>query len=153
MVRRMLIVGLIWIVVVVVATNSAGRAQTVVRHPKMHAALYELQAARKELKDSRDNFAGHRAKAILATDEAIVTLKLMLLVKGDLHFAERNADFYKRHKDNPRLRQALEDLRGAHEELRESNEFGFLKKRGLRDIDRAITQIDLVLKHVAPNVP
>jgi hypothetical protein len=128
--------------------GSAAVAQPPPRHPKLHAALYELQAARKELKDSRDNFAGHRAKAILATDEAIITLKLMLVVKADFRLADRNADFYKRHKDNPRLRQALEDLREARVELLESNDFGILKKRGLRDIDRAIEQIELVLMHV-----
>jgi hypothetical protein len=127
---------------------ATATAQQPLRYPKMHAALYELQAAHKELKDSRDSFGGHRARAILATNEAIVTLKLMLLVRGDFRLADRDADFYRRHKDNPRLRQALEDLRAAHEELRESNEFGILKKRGLRDIDRAVEQIDLVLKHV-----
>ena len=82
-------------------------------------------------------------------DEAIVTLKLMLVVRGDFHLGERNADFYKQHKDNPRLRQAFEDLQAARNELQESPDFGILKKRGLRDIGRAIEQIDLVLKHVS----
>ncbi len=129
------------------AKSPAVTAQPPPRHPKLHIALYELQAARKELKDSRDSYGGHRARAILATDEAIVTLKLMLLVKGDLHIGERNAEFYKRHKDNPRLRQALDDLHEARVELRESNSFGILKKRGVRDIERAIEQIELVLKN------
>jgi hypothetical protein len=137
---------LAWIVVAEVGGDAAVAQSP--RHPKLHAALYELQAARKELKDSRDNFAGHRAKAILATDEAIITLKLMLVVKADFRLAERDADFYKRHKDNPRLRQAAEDLREARVELLESNDFGILKRRGLRDIDRAIEQIELVLTHV-----
>jgi hypothetical protein len=70
-------------------------------------------------------------------------------VKGDFRLADRDADFYKRHKDNPRLRQALEDLHGAREELRESNDFGVLKRRALRDMDRAIEQIEIVLKHVS----
>jgi hypothetical protein len=117
-------------------------------HPKMHVALFELQAAHKELKESRDRFGGHRARAILATDEAIVTLKLMLAIKGDFHLAGRNADFYKQYKDFPRLRQALEDLQVARDELRESKDFGILKARGIRDIDRAIEQIEIVLKHV-----
>jgi len=124
-------------------------AQQIQKYPKLHIALYELQAAHKELKDSRDSFGGHRFRAIMATNHAITTLKLMLLVKGDFHIADRNADFYQRHKDNPRLRQTLEDLREAAEELRESNDFGVLKARGLRDIGNAIAQIELVLQHVS----
>src|SRR5262249_39727614 len=80
-------------------------------HPKMHIALFELQAAYKELKESHERFGGHKARAILATNEAIVTFKLMLAVKGEFHIGERDTSFYNRHKNHPRLRQALEDLK------------------------------------------
>jgi hypothetical protein len=140
--------GIVTVLVFAGTGPGINTAQPPLHHPKLHIALYELQAAHKELKDSRDRFGGHRARALLAMDEAIVTLKLMLAVRGDFHLADRNADFYKRHKDNPRLRQALEDLRGAREELWESTDFGILKKRGLRDIDRATDQITVVLRHV-----
>jgi hypothetical protein len=136
------------LVFLICSNSPIAMGQPPLHHPKMHAALYELQAARKELKETRGNFGGHRAGAIIAIDEAIITLKLMLVVRGDFHLADRNAEFYKRHKDNPRLRQAYDDLHEARIELRESNEFGLLKPRGLHDIDRAIEQIELVLKHL-----
>jgi hypothetical protein len=41
----------------------------------MHIAIDELKAARKELHESPHNFGGHRDKAILAVDEAIIQIE------------------------------------------------------------------------------
>jgi hypothetical protein len=41
----------------------------------MHIAIEELREARKELKESPHNFGGHREKAILAIDEAIIQIE------------------------------------------------------------------------------
>ena len=117
------------------------------RHPNLHAALYELGQARIELRDSPHDFRGHRAKAIAALDDAIGTLRLILVIKGDFRLSDRGPDFYRRYKDYPRLRQAMVDLAEARAELRDSREFAPLKERGLRDIGRASEQIELVLKN------
>jgi hypothetical protein len=41
----------------------------------MHIALDELKEAHKELKTAPHNFGGHREKALLAIDEAIIQLE------------------------------------------------------------------------------
>jgi hypothetical protein len=41
----------------------------------MHIAIEELRGARKELKEASHNFGGHREKAILAIDEAILQIE------------------------------------------------------------------------------
>ena len=41
----------------------------------MHIAVDELREARKELKESAHDFGGHREKAILAIDEAIIQIE------------------------------------------------------------------------------
>jgi hypothetical protein len=41
----------------------------------MHIAVEELREARRELKEAPHNFGGHREKAILAIDEAIIQIE------------------------------------------------------------------------------
>ena len=41
----------------------------------MHIAVDELKEARRELKESPHDFGGHREKAILAIDEAIIQIE------------------------------------------------------------------------------
>ena len=41
----------------------------------MHIAVDELREARKELKEAPHNYGGHREKAILAIDEAIIQIE------------------------------------------------------------------------------
>ena len=123
------------------------------RHERLHTALYELRAARQEIKDTKMDFGGHRAKALRAVDDAITSLKTILRVKSDdaIRRVDRKREFYRRFKDFPRLRQAVRDLRDARKELKESKtDFGGLKKRALGDIDRAVEQIDLALSKVRP---
>src|SRR5688572_13498968 len=44
---------------------------------------HELRETRGELRNAREDFGGHRDKALRATDDAIASLKLLLRIKGD----------------------------------------------------------------------
>ena len=136
-----------FVVLWVVLLTASAHAQEKTVHPRLRAALFELREARRELQNAREEFHGHREKAHKAVEEAIVTLKLLLNIEGDNYpKLNREPDFYKHYHDHPRLRQALRDLREAHEELRKAGgDFHGLKERGLRDIHRAIEEIELAL--------
>jgi len=123
---------------------AGASAQEKGRHPHLHAALYELAAARTELSQARDNWPpGNKERAMAAIDDAIRSLRTILAVKGDnVPGVERGGDFYKRFNDHPRLRAALQDLREARQELRDARaDFGNHKERAIDDIDVAIGQI------------
>lgn len=47
-------------------------------HPHIHHAIHELKEARRELKEAKHDFDGHRADALRAVDAAIVQLELAL---------------------------------------------------------------------------
>jgi hypothetical protein len=47
-------------------------------HPHIHHALNELKESRKELKEAKHDFGGHREKALEAVDFAIRQLELAL---------------------------------------------------------------------------
>ena len=111
-------------------------------HPRLRAALHELREARTELKSATDNWpVGYRDRALRSINDAIESVRTILAVKSldDFRGVDRNADYYKRFKDHPRLRAALTDLRQAREELRAAKaDFGGKKERALDDIDVAI---------------
>jgi hypothetical protein len=48
------------------------------QHPRIHAAIKELQAAKAELQKAPHDFGGHRADAVQAVDKAIEQLRLAL---------------------------------------------------------------------------
>ena len=78
-------------------------------HHHLHHALWELRDARKELKEAKHDFGGHREKAIVAIDDAIKNLDLCpekrwrqhqgaaSLTRGDLK------EVYKTYKHDPHL--------------------------------------------------
>lgn len=47
-------------------------------HPRIHAAIKELQEAKAELQAAPHDFGGHRADAVMAVDKAIEQLRLAL---------------------------------------------------------------------------
>lgn len=47
-------------------------------HPRIHAAIKELQEAKAELQAAPHDFGGHRADAVVAVDKAIEQLRLAL---------------------------------------------------------------------------
>src|SRR5262245_25922200 len=131
------------------AAPAAGTAGPPLEYPHLHATLFELRAERQEMVEARDEFGGHRVQALRAVEDAIVSLKLILRVKGDdVRGVNRNPDFYRRYKDHPHMRQALDDLRDARGELRDAKaDIGNLRERGLRDINAAIEQIQVALRY------
>ena len=58
--------------------QGAARATRREPHPRIHAAIKELQAAKEELQKAPHDFGGHRADAVLAVDKAIEQLRLAL---------------------------------------------------------------------------
>jgi multidrug efflux pump subunit AcrA (membrane-fusion protein) len=66
------------------AAQAAARAQGAARkerneqHPRIHAAIKELEEAKKELQAAPHDFGGHRADAVQAVDKALEQLRLAL---------------------------------------------------------------------------
>lgn len=54
------------------------KAATKERHPRIHAAIRELEAAKTELQKAPHDFGGHRADAVQAVDRAIEQLRVAL---------------------------------------------------------------------------
>lgn len=134
--------------ILVLAVPSLGAQK--VRHPKLHAALYELREARRELAKSTLNYAGKKKAALKAIDHAVISLKLILAVNDDTSSGlKREKGYYKKWKDHPHVRSALADLRDARRELvAAKTDFQGNKKRALKDIDEAIEQLGALLKAV-----
>jgi hypothetical protein len=148
---RKVLVGLPVFALVVLSGSDPGRVGAQERrHPQLWAALQELREARREIRDARDDFGGHRDKAVVAIDDAMASLKMVLRVRDDdFKRGDRDRDFYRRHKDHPHLRQVLVDLRQAKEDLRDARgEFGELRERVMRDIDRATEQVEILIQNI-----
>jgi len=116
----------------------------------IRAALYELREARRELKESRDNWPpGYRDRALASINDAVESLRTILGVNSadDVTGVKRNPDYYKRYADFPRTRAALQDLRQARDALRPAvANFRGKKERALDDIDVAIGDIVVLLR-------
>jgi hypothetical protein len=122
-------------------------AEEKIKFPKLHAALYELREASKEIKGITDDVGGHKKKALTATGDAIRSVKLILAVKDeDTSPIKRGKDFYKSWKDYPRARAALQDLREAKAELEKTKgDFEGNKKQALKDIEVASVEMRSLL--------
>ena len=85
-----------------------------------------------------------------ALDDGISSIRTILSVKDVENFrgVDRNPDFYKKFKDYPRLRAALDDLRDARNELHAATaDFRGLKERTLEDIEVAIGEIVMLTRN------
>ncbi|MBM3993673.1 MAG: hypothetical protein FJ303_05910 [Planctomycetes bacterium] len=133
---------------------TGGAGAQVKKHPHhhLHHALWELRDARKELKESKHDFGGHKEKALHAINDAIKQLELVLLYKNDNIKGEPTRgdlrEHYKKYKHHPHLHHALHELQHAQHQLKEAkHNFNGHRERALRDIHTAIHQIELLLKH------
>ena len=126
------------------AVAAVGLAAAPVRaqHPALWGALHELREARGWLKEARDDWPpGYKDRALASTQAAIDAIKGILEAHGEKDFRgpPRGPDYYKRYKDHPRLRAAVDDLRAARDTLRPATaDFGGLKDKALDDIDSAV---------------
>ncbi len=120
-------------------------AQREADHPKMRAALHELREAKAAVEADREAWPEeNRRRAVRALDDAMKSLGTILDVKDMKTFrgVERKPEYYKRWKEHPRLRAALQDLREARRELRDTrSDFRGVKERALDDIDVASGEI------------
>ncbi len=133
--------------------------EKVITHP-LHAAVRELQEAKKELEKAGHDFGGHKEAAIKDINLSIKHLDRLAGWVKEHHKGEWEQE----HKDEiraeekgesyPRLHASLHELRRAHKYIKESQyEFGDKKQKeeALRDLDRAIVQIDKALKWAKEN--
>lgn len=58
--------------------QGSERAEKREQHPRIRAAIKELQEAKKELQEAPHDFGGHRADAVQAVDKAVEQLRLAL---------------------------------------------------------------------------
>jgi hypothetical protein len=121
-------------------------------HHHLHHALWELRDARKEVAETKHDFGGHREKALLAMNDAIRQIDIILKyewdntkgtpTRGDLR------EQYKKYAHHPHLHHALHELRHAHNQLKESKrDYEGHRDAALRDIHAAVVQIEILLKH------
>lgn len=130
------------------ANASAGEKKNH-HHPHMHHALHELRETRAELADAAHDFGGHRVKALAAVDDAIKQIDIALVESGDkIKVKHHDKDTYKKYTHHPHLHHAIHELKEARTELREAkHDFGGHRERALRDVNFAIEQLELALKH------
>jgi hypothetical protein len=72
-----------WVALMIVGMISTPRMANTTptpqeRHPRIRAAVNELQAAKEELRNAAHDFCGHRVEAIEKTDQALNQLRLAL---------------------------------------------------------------------------
>lgn len=72
-----------WIALMIIGVVSTPRMANTApppqeRHPRIRAAVNELQGAREELRNAAHDFCGHRAEALDKTDQALRQLRLAL---------------------------------------------------------------------------
>lgn len=60
------------------APHQRGVREKYEPHPRIRAAIRQLEAAKKELQEAPHDFGGHRADALQAVDKAIEQLRLAL---------------------------------------------------------------------------
>lgn len=60
------------------APHRSGAREKNEAHPRIRAAIRQLEAAKKELQEAPHDFGGHRADAVQAVDKAIEQLRLAL---------------------------------------------------------------------------
>jgi hypothetical protein len=131
---------------------SAAAQEPMHPHHHLHHALWELRDARKELKEAKHDYGGHREKALLAVDAAIKQLDLALKNTGDnVKGAPTRGDLkaeYKKYKHHPHVHHAIVECEHAHRQLKEAkHDFGGHREAALRDVNYAIEQLRICLKH------
>src|SRR4051812_9898974 len=126
-------------------------------HHHLHHALWELRDARDELNTSTFDFAGLKAGALIAINDAIKQIDLVLMYKGDnITGTPTRGDLraaYKAYAHHPHTHHALHELRHAHRQLKEAkHNYNGHREAALRDIHVAIQQLELLLKSARKKV-
>jgi hypothetical protein len=119
-------------------------------HFHIHHALYELKEARGELKDANHDFGGHREEALKAVDAAIRQLDEALMgAKDPFGSFKVDKDIYKKYDNHPHIRHSIVELKEARTQLKDAkHDFGGHREQALKDVDYAIEQLEICLKHV-----
>ena len=149
--HRYVPIGVVGIFLAGLTTYAAlGQAKSGPKHPNLHHALNELREANQELKGAAHDFGGHRVKATKDIHQAIDAIEDALRAAGDPYKGKihRDANDYKKYKHHPHIHHALHDLHEAERELQNANHnFGGKREKALSEVNQAIHQLNLVLKH------
>ncbi len=119
-------------------------------HPShIHHALHELKEARHELRNSKHDHGGHKGKALEAINDTIHILeKIVAHEHHKLHASTVKSHPNEHHKHASHLHHTLHEVKEARHELRETkHDFGGLKHTALKELDIAVHQLELVVKH------
>ena len=135
-----------------VSKSTTGEKKTNLKHPHLHHALWALHHAHHELKESKENYAGHKEKAEHEIHHAIKAIDAILTHEKDNHHPVPSkaelTEAHKKYKHHPHLHHAIHEVKEAHHQLKESkDDFGGLRTKALHQIDHAVHNIQLVLKH------
>jgi hypothetical protein len=127
--------------------GSAKAPPKVIHHQShIHHALHALKAAHHDLKESRHEYGGHKAKALKDIHAAIHQLEV--LVKHEPKHASAKPVANTRHEHPHSIHHALHASKHARHEIHETkHDFGGHKKAALHDVDAAIHQLEIIVKH------
>jgi ElaB/YqjD/DUF883 family membrane-anchored ribosome-binding protein len=141
------------VVALVALTAPAAVAQTAAQYPRLQSTVALLREAREALAGIRDDYSGRREAAVRAIDEAVVSLRIILRVRGDdAHGNERLPDYARRNVGSKGYKPALTNLRSAREELRSARgEFSDLRERAEKSLDYAISRVSTLAGEVTPD--
>ena len=122
------------------------------KHPHLHHALWALHHAHHELKTSREEYAGHKAKALHEIHAAIKHIEVILRHENDnTHSTPTKyqlTEAHKKYAHHPHLHHALHEVKIAHHQLKVAkDDFGGHRAKAMGDMGHAIHQIELVLHH------
>jgi hypothetical protein len=117
-------------------------------HSHVEHSLHELRRAHAEIKAAKHNFGGHRRAALKDIDAA--THQLNRLVGHPHHKHHAGASGYRAGslKHRSHIHHALHELREARGELERSRfDFGGHKLKAIKDINAAIRQLEIIVRH------
>jgi F0F1-type ATP synthase membrane subunit b/b' len=119
-------------------------------HRHIHHAIHELREAKVELQEAKHDFGGHREQALKAVEAALFQLKECLVgAKDPFDSVKVDKDIYKKHENHPHIHEAIHELKDARTQLKEAkHDFGGHREQAIKDIDYAIEQLEICLKHV-----
>jgi len=138
------------------APQSKSTAKPAMKHPHLHHALWALHHALHELKESKEDYAGHKEKAEKEIHHAIKSIDVILKHENDNHHPvptkHELTEAHKKYKHHPHLHHAIHEVKEAHHQLKESkDDFGGNRAKALHDMHKAVHNIELVLKHAQAN--
>lgn len=122
-------------------------------HPRIRAAITELQEARRELEAAGHDFGGRRKEAIDTIDNALKALREALKYDKESTGPSSSPQRGERNS-NPHIKAAVRELKAARHELESAaHDFGGRRKEAIEAVDQAIKALSPLEEGDPPPYP